>query len=515
MSQPSKPSPFNNISYVVGTSKLLGTVNLSQDAVVWRARVGDSKHKLENDSIKTAQFIPLRHGYRLKLISDETTMLLDGFESTDKQRLESHLREHSSIALETPRWSAKGKTWGNITLDKDCVALDLDDGRAMELPFASISNANNPHKNEVELDFVLDDVAAETGDDYLCSIKFHVPDNYGDFSAQDIVSKVKENTAVSVSLTDVIAEFKNVTFVTPRGRYDVNVFSNLIRLHGKTHSYPVNATSVSRLFLLPHQDARSIFFVISLDRPIRQGATAYPHLVASIDAEQESQITLNLSAEDCERLYQNKLQPSMEGNTSKLIARVFRCITGTKVTIPGENGFKSAEGSACLKVAYKQNEGYFYPLEKSFIYLHKPPLLHRYDNIKAVEFSRVRLGGDSSRTFDMDIIPKTGEKMSFSQILKEEYDRIATFFKEKGLKVRNVVEEGAQQRVMEYEDELEGAFGGSSDESDNEFAAEESESESDVEEEEEEGLAEVAPLEKVDTSNIISEPRRKRRTHIS
>ncbi|KAL0215408.1 hypothetical protein P9112_007592 [Eukaryota sp. TZLM1-RC] len=506
----SKPPRFDNISYVSVGSKIAGHVILNPDVVIWRAKSSDTKHRVLTQGLQLAQFIPLRHGNRLKLIGmDDTTLVLDGFDSSDRSTIEKFLQEHAAVHLESPKWSVKGTTWGNVSVEKDSVAFDVDDGRSFELSFNSISNANNPHKNEVELDFHQDDQCAEAGDDFLCQVKFHIPDEWMGEGAQEIVGRVRENTKVVVSSKDVLAEFSDITFVTPRGKYDIALFPSYIRLHGKTHSYKVLCESVSRLFLLPKPDGRSIFFVISLDRPIRQGATSYNHLVANLIPEKEIELELNITEEECQRLYDGKIQPFMSGSLSKVIARVFRCVTGTKVTIPNEQGFKSFDESSAVKVAHKQHEGFLFPLEKSFIYLHKPPLVYRYDALKAIEFSRVSGRGDS-RTFDMEILPRTGEKIMFSQILKEEYEPLSKFFKEKGLRVRNVVEEGSAQRVLDILSEPE-----EESEEDEEFAGVESPSDSELSAVEEGGeeLAEIAPLEKVDESNIV-EGGRKRRSRI-
>ena len=43
--------------------------------------------------------------------------------------------------------------------------------------------------------------------------------------------------------------------------------------------YKIPYTTVLRLFLLPHKDQHQLFFVISLDPPIKQGQTRYHFLI--------------------------------------------------------------------------------------------------------------------------------------------------------------------------------------------------------------------------------------------
>ncbi len=58
------------------------------------------------------------------------------------------------------------------------------------------------------------------------------------------------------------------------------------------------------------------------------------------------------------------------------------------------------------------DDGYLYPLEKAFFYIHKPPTLLVHDEIESIEF--MRQGGGvlaaSAKTFDLNIRMKTDTK---------------------------------------------------------------------------------------------------------
>ena len=51
-------------------------------------------------------------------------------------------------------------------------------------------------------------------------------------------------------------------------------------------------TTVLRLFLLPHKDGRQMYFIVSLDPPIKQGQTRYPFLVLLFTQEEETSLEL-------------------------------------------------------------------------------------------------------------------------------------------------------------------------------------------------------------------------------
>lgn len=76
------------------------------------------------------------------------------------------------------------------------------------------------------------------------------------------------------------------------GRYDIKVFQTFFQLHGKTFDYKISMNTVLRLFILPHKDGRQIFFVVSLDPPIKQGQTRYHYLVLLFNMDDDTSIEL-------------------------------------------------------------------------------------------------------------------------------------------------------------------------------------------------------------------------------
>lgn len=111
-----------------------------------------------------------------------------------------------------------------------------------------------------------------------------------------------------------IATFSEVLFVSPRGRYEVEMFGSYLTLHGKTFSYKIMYKSINRLFMLENPDkvrfrccikpsvhwlnlCAKVTFVISLDPAIRQGGTTYSYLLLSFNPDDEIELRPNLSEE--------------------------------------------------------------------------------------------------------------------------------------------------------------------------------------------------------------------------
>lgn len=76
-----------------------------------------------------------------------------------------------------------------------------------------------------------------------------------------------------------------------------------------------------------------------------------------------------------------------------------------------------------------------YPLERGFIYLHKPPLHVRFDEINCVNFAR---SGGGTRSFDFEIETKSGITHSFSSIDKDEYAKLFDFVQGKKIRLKNI-----------------------------------------------------------------------------
>ncbi len=83
-------------------------------------------------------------------------------------------------------------------------------------------------------------------------------------------------------------------FYCCRGRYDFKIYPTFLHLHGKTFDYKIPYKTILRLFLLPHMDGRQMFFVISLDPPIKQGQTRYPFLILLFNKDEETTLELGL-----------------------------------------------------------------------------------------------------------------------------------------------------------------------------------------------------------------------------
>jgi structure-specific recognition protein 1 len=57
--------------------------------------------------------------------------------------------------------------------------------------------------------------------------------------------------------------------------------------------------------------------------------------------------------------------------------------------------FKSERDTQAVKCSLKANDGLLFPLEKSFIFVHKPTLIIHFADIELVDFQRIFATGQS------------------------------------------------------------------------------------------------------------------------
>jgi structure-specific recognition protein 1 len=270
----------------------------------------------------------------------------------------------------------------------------------------------------------------------------------GDKSTPSNAELLQQNIMDTANITnttgDVLVEFQESqgTFLTPRGRYTVELYDRFLRMRGNKYDYKIKYDDISRLFLLPKPDDVHMAFVIALDKPIRQGQQRYQMLVLQTTKEQ-SEITVNLDDSILQKEYNGDLQPVMTGSLSNLIAKTFKVIARKKVFIPGK--FANANQQACVKCALRANEGHLYPLEKQFIFIHKPPVLIRFDEVDSVEFQRYAGGQGSTRNFDLCVTLKASavgiggsKEYAFSGIDRSDYAGLYNFLSGKKIRIKNL-----------------------------------------------------------------------------
>ncbi|XP_045579850.1 FACT complex subunit SSRP1 isoform X2 [Salmo salar] len=388
----------------------------------------------------------LGHGIKLATSSGHVYKY-DGFRDTDYERISEFFKANYKVELTEKDMCVKGWNWGTAKFSGPLLSFDVNDSSVFEIPLASVSQCATG-KNEVTLEFHQNDDAEVS----LMEVRFYVPPGPADEGADPVeafAANVLSKADVIQATGDAVCVFKELQCLTPRGRYDILIYPAFLHLHGKTFDYKIPYTTVLRLFLLPHKDQRQMFFVISLDPPIKQGQTRYHFLILLFSKEEELRLTLNMSEEEVEKRYEGKLSKNMSGSLYEMVSRVMKALVNRKITVPG-NFQGNTPGAQCITCSYKAQSGLLYPLERGFIYVHKPPVHLRFEEISCVNFAR---GTTTTRSFDFEVETKQGNQFTFSSIEREEYGKLFDFVNAKKLNIKNRgFKEGMKSKNNEYSD---------------------------------------------------------------
>ncbi|KAL7567414.1 hypothetical protein ACA910_021377 [Epithemia clementina (nom. ined.)] len=512
----------------------VGTFACEESRIVWKSAITGGGDDVGMSTTRTIPAKALKKAYwtiigQAGFVRIQTTgehnvkheYRFDGFPLKDMELLEKTLQKRYKITLQPLNLSASGAQYGLTNVSRKnlvfrhCVLDEMNEegqefepraeDEMMALDLAEVSQCVLPgnNRNEIEVQFPESD-AVEAGTDQLVSIRMYIPpdpdadpaDKEASTAAEILQQEIMATANIRKTTGDVLVSFPQDkgTFLTPRGRYAVELYDVSMRMRGQKYDYKIKYDDINRLFLLPKPDEVHMAFVIALDKPIRQGQQRYHCLVLQVSKEQD-EVTVNLDQETLQKEYEGELQPVMRGALSNLIAKTFKVIAQKKVFIPGK--FANANQQACVKCAVRANEGFLYPLEKQFVFIHKPAILVRFNEVESVEFQRYAGGQGSTRNFDLCVNLKnsvTGgggaagqvKEYIFSGIDRSDYAGLYNFLSGKKIAIKNLEEglgENPVAAVPVYnEDEIyggpdEGMLEESDDEDFDEAAAAEEEAE--------------------------------------
>ncbi|GAB5586132.1 FACT complex subunit [Umbelopsis nana] len=464
-----------------GLDSVVGRFRLAPNGIGWKGSDETTKIIAATD-IRKFTWLRVARGHELRITQkDGTTSKFDGFKKEEYDEISHAIKSMYKQQIEAKELSLRGWNWGKTEFQGPNLVFNVGNKEMFELPLSQAIGANKPGKNEVAINFVDPGQRAPDGinpktTDELMDITFYVPgtvpkeenadgntdeDDGEELNADAVFyENVKSKLELGQLTSENIVQFQEVLCLTPRGRYNIDMFQDFLRLRGKSYDYKIMYSSIIKLFLLLKPDEVHVMFVIGLDPPLRQGQTKYPFLVFQFVRDEEIDVDLNIDEETLKEKYDGKLQKTYDAPTYEIVSTVFRALTGRKVTVP--SNFRSHHGSLGIKSSMKANEGYLYPLEKCFLFIPKPPTFIPHSEIGVVTFSRVSAStGGSSRTFDMKFSMKTGHDYQFSSINREEYANLEEFIKSKKIKMKNELNEETTVSYAELGNDSDEDMGGS------------------------------------------------------
>lgn len=380
------------------------------------------------------------------------------------------------VNLEQKEHALRGWNWGKAEFGRAELAFNVQNRPAFEIPYSEISNTNLAGKNEIAVEFNLgsDPVTngvnghkaghtknrgrkAAAARDELVEMRFYIPGTVSKKevngeepgSGEEEVEDEETNAANlfyetlmdKAEIGDVagttIATFQDILHLTPRGRFDIDMYESSFRLRGKTYDYKIQYQSIKKFFMLPKNDDLHTLITFGLDPPLRQGQTRYPFIVMQLKLDEEVALDLNMTEEQLNTQYKDKLSAHYEAPIHHVIAKVFKGLSGKKIIMPSKD-FASHHNVSGVKCSIKANEGLLFCLDRSFMFVPKPATYVPIEHISTITLSRVGGALTTSRTFDLVMTMKNGQgEHQFSNINREEVNPLTEFFKAKNIRFKN------------------------------------------------------------------------------
>ena len=191
----------------------------------------------------------------------------------------------------------------------------------------------------------------------------------------------------------------------------------------------INYKNIIRAFWLELPDHSTGCFVIGFDKPLIQGQTDYKYTIIQFKKNEDIEVEMGPRYDEIPKINEN-ISRTLVGPFFEKFTEIFKVFTGIGVVTPGD--FKNSKGDACLPCSVGAKSGYLYLLNKSLIFILRPVIYVKYDEVAKAVFHRVT-SGHTARGFDLEILTKAGTSYSYSGLDKADFDPVLKFMKERGV----------------------------------------------------------------------------------
>eukprot|EP00921_Rhytidocystis_pertsovi_P003819 GHVQ01006625.1.p1 GENE.GHVQ01006625.1~~GHVQ01006625.1.p1 ORF type:complete len:509 (+),score=59.66 GHVQ01006625.1:289-1815(+) len=427
-----------------------GLFKMNNDVFGWKNKITNRVYQYKAADVDLAYWVKTSpSSNQLKLFingsaKDTPSQIVrfDGFRDEHCEQLRSHFQKHCKIKLVKAETALRGWHWGEYSWHGKNLTVEIDNKPAFDVHAPDLGQITAPTKTDLSLEFQHDDTR-EAGEDELLEVRFYVPP-----VADAAEGEPQPLDELKMALTEqsglgeggqgiesiVLNQVIDVHLLVPRGRYEIDLGPSALKLHGKSYDYTMQYKNISRMFLVPRPNSPHLAFVIGLENAMRQGQTRYPFVVMQFDDTSDIDITLNL---DHKQLQAYGLEKRLCGRLYDVLPRLLKGLVGKPIIVPGD--FKSTNEQAAVRCSCRAQDGHLYPLSRSFLYIIKPVIFIRYDDVVSVEFSRTS-ATDTTRYFEFRVSCKGGTEYDFTSIDRNEYKPLVDFLQKKNIRIRNLQE---------------------------------------------------------------------------
>jgi len=457
---------FGSIFLAGKTGTSQGALKLHSDGLIWKKTGGGKSVELTSKDIKEITHSKSSGTAFLLSVREKTgsQFKFSGFRDQDLPTIRSFIEKFFKKEVAERPVVVNGQNWGEAILNKSLLTFvpagnqscDASTPTTFEVALSDISQVSAPGKNKVLIEFHMDDTGSAAEKDTLVDISFFMPNTNSVYeaikdegvektSAQVMVDQLKERADLGGSVDEAIATFAEVTCLVPRLKLDVILGYSILKLQATSNEFKIKYSSLVKMFVLPKPNLPQTVVVLSLDPPIRQGKTFYNHVLLQFPEDEELDVSLDIDEEVLKTKYDGKLVARYEGPSADVFCKVLKGLSGAKISRPGQ--YVSSTAKKAVRCSVKADDGYLFPLERSFFYISKPTTYLLYDEIAEVEFQRQggSLSLSSAKTFDIRVVMKNDGEHQFRNIQRAEYQNLFNFIQAKGLRINNLTEQQEMQ----------------------------------------------------------------------
>jgi len=198
-----------------------------------------------------------------------------------------------------------------------------------------------------------------------------------------------------------IADLGDFKFFIPSARYELQIFREYLRLHGRSFDHNVKFKQIDNIFLVETPRLES-YFIFGLIAPLRQGSTSFQHIVLQTMENDASNIEIKATEEELREM-KLPLNGRVSESTREILGKLLKCITKKNIVLPCEE-FQSDNGKHCIQCTYKQSMGFLWMMKKSFVYGPRPTVHVPYAHILGLggEYNAGVEGGEGTDAEDED-----------------------------------------------------------------------------------------------------------------
>ncbi|KAL7674050.1 hypothetical protein ACOME3_000333 [Neoechinorhynchus agilis] len=452
---------YSNVSSTDIDIKTKGKLRFETDKIIF-TNTSNKEDKVttvfEVKDIKNAYFTQTAQGYMLILLtafspdddnsisSDDPHVLASHFRGLSLEDLDSvqtFMRRNYEIEMNEMLRSVKGADAGVFDLEfaYNSMRFMVDQKLGFEIPLDQVNSCDLCSKNETVIKF-----RPRQQDPCLVEIRFSIPQGGGGDEERMERYRQKLTRLASAEVTESICDVPQMSFMVPRGKYDMKLVKDFVDLHGKSFDYKIMYNQIAMVFILENPLKRHVYFAFKLiffNRflngsfaiypPVRQGQTLYPFVILQCESDEEIELDVKLPGHPA-----NDDEEKMKGATYEVLAEILKQILPNKFN--DQCTYRSAVNTeaAFVNASIRACSGLLYPMDKGILFMHKPTFYLPYEEMLLVDMGSGNepiQSSSSLKTFMVEIKMKNGTAYSFSSIDREEQKPLASFIKSKRVDV--------------------------------------------------------------------------------